>query len=83
MLFDQKTCLSEEVSHLELVLLVSKVGLDVGVGVIDDGKEHVEQDEEDEEDVQTEERWSEDAVGLLQSLEVEVSENQTEQREAV
>jgi len=76
-----RTHLSEKVSHLELILLVSKVGLDVGVRVIDDGEEHVEQDEEDEEDVEAEERRSEDAVRLLQGLEVEVSEDQTEQRE--
>ena len=78
-----KTHLSEEVAHLELVLLVSKVGLDVGVGIIDDGQEHVQQNEEDEEDVQTEERRSEDTVCLLQSLKVEIAQDQTEQRETV
>ena len=81
--FNLTAHLSEEVAHLELVLLLGQVGLDVGVGIVDDGKEHVEQDEEDEEDVEAEERRSEHAVRLLQSLEVEVAEDQTEQREAV
>jgi len=77
----EMTNLSEEVSHLELILRVGQVGLDVGVRVVDDGQEHVEQDEEDEEDVQDEERRAKDAVCLLQSLEVKVSEDQTKQRE--
>ena len=73
--------LFEVVGHLELALLRRNVRLDLRVGVVDDGEEHVEQDEEHEEDVQDEVGGAEDAVGLLQSLEVEVAEDDAEQRE--
>ena len=46
--------LSEEVSHLELVLLIGQIALDLRIRVVDDGQEHVEQDEEHEEHVQNE-----------------------------
>ena len=72
----------EEVGHLEFVLLRSNVGLDLRVGVVDDGEEHVEEDEEDEEDVQHEVGRSQDAVGFLQFVEVEISEDDSEQSEA-
>jgi len=77
----RQTHLSEEVSHLELVLRVGEVGLDLGVRVVDDGEEHVEQDEEDEEHVENEVGRAEDAVRLLQSLEIEVAKDDAEQRE--
>ena len=57
--------------------------LDFRVRVVDDGEEHVQEDEEDEEDIEDEVGWTEDAVCLLQRLEVEVSEDDTEQGEAV
>ena len=72
----------EEVGHFELVGLFLEVELDVGVGVVDDGEEHVEQDEEDKEDVQDEEHRAEDAVRLLQPHEVGVAEDCAEQTEA-
>lgn len=50
--------LSEIVAHLEFVLLVRQVGLHIGVGVVDDGEEHVEKHEEYEEYVQDEVRWT-------------------------
>ena len=40
------TYLLEVVAHFKLVLLVADVGLDLGVGVVDDGQEHVHQEEE-------------------------------------
>ena len=76
----QDTYFFEEVGHLELVLLRGNVGLDLGVGVVDDGEEHVEQDEEDEEDVEHEVGGAEHAVRLLQLVVVEVAQNDAEQR---
>ena len=63
--------------------MVREVGLDLGVGVVDDGKEHVEENEEHKEDVEAEVGWAEDTVCLLQSREVKVTEDQAEQRETV
>jgi len=63
--------------------LVREIGLDLGVGVVDDGKEHVEENEEHKEDVEAEVGWTEDTVCLLQSREVKVTEDQAEQRETV
>ena len=75
--------LFEVVGHLELALLRGNVGLDLRVRVVDDGQEHVEQNEEHEEHVEDEVGGAEDAVRLLQSLEVEVAQNDAEQRETV
>ena len=74
--------LLEVVGHFEFVLLGGDIGLDLGVGVVDDGQEHVEQHEEDEEDVEDEVGRAEDAVRLFQLVEVEVAEDDSEQREA-
>ena len=37
---------------------------DLAVGVVDDGKEHVEEDEEDKEDVGEEEDWTKNTICL-------------------
>ena len=42
----------------------SKLLFDLAVGVVDDGKEHVEEDEEDKEDVGEEEDGPKDAICL-------------------
>ena len=73
--------LFQVVGHLEFALLRGDVGLDFRVRVVDDGQEHVEQDEEDEEHVENEVGRAEDAVRLLQSLEIEVAKDDAEQRE--
>ena len=52
------------------------------VRLVQNGQEHVEQHEEDEEDVEDEVGRAEDAVGLFQLVEVEVAEDDSEQREA-
>jgi hypothetical protein len=75
--------LFQVISNFKLVWLLSQIGLDLGISVIDDGEEHVEKNEENKENVENEVGGSEDAVGLLQSLEVEVAEDYTEQGEAV
>jgi hypothetical protein len=73
--------LLEVVTNLKLILHVGHVRLDLRVGVIDDGQEHVEQHEEHEEDVKYEENRAKDAVGRLQLLKVEVTQDDTEQCE--
>ena len=55
--------------------------LDGKVRVDDDRKEHVEQDEEHDEDEQEEEERTEDWVGVVHQRHVEVSEQDTKQRE--
>ena len=67
------------VSHLKLVLLVGKIRLDLRVGVVDDGQEHVEQNEEDEEHIEDEVNGSQHTIGCLQLVEVEVTKDDTEQ----
>ena len=72
----------EVVSHLKLILLVRHVTLHLGVGVVDDGQEHVDQHEEDEEHKQHEEDRSKDTVRCFQLVKVEISQDDTEQGEA-
>ena len=74
--------LLEEAGHIDLVLLIVQFRLDFRERIVDDGEEHVQEDEEDEEDIEDEVGWTEDVVWLLKSLEVEISENDTEQGEA-
>ena len=74
----QLTYSLEVVSHLKLILLVCHVTLHLGVGVIDDGQEHVDQHKEHEEDKQHEEDGAKDTVGRLQLVEVKVSQYDTE-----
>ena len=74
--------LFQVIGHLKFAFLRGNVSLDLRVGVVDDCQEHVEQDEEDEEDVEDEIGRTEDAVCLLQSLEIEVAKDDAEQREA-
>lgn len=59
----------------------SVVTFDLCVAVVDDGKEHVEQYEEDEEHIQEEVDGSEDVVSVLQGIEIEISQDDTEQSE--
>ena len=53
----------------------------LGVGVIDDGEEHVEEDEENEEHISQEHDGTEDSVGRLQGIEVKVTQDDSEQSE--
>ena len=71
----------EVVCDLEIILLCRDILLDLAVRVVDDGEEHVEQDEEHKEDVGQEEDWSHQPVGLLQGVEVEVSKDGSKQGE--
>ena len=75
--------LSKEVGHSELVLLTCHVDLDLCVGVVDDGQEHVDEYEEHEEHIQHEVEGSKDSVGSLQLLEVKVTEDYPEQSKTV
>ena len=69
------------VSDLEIIFLRCNFLLDLAVGVIDDGQEHVEQDKEHEKDVGEEEDGPHHPVGLLQGVEVKVPEDCPQQRE--
>ena len=55
--------------------------LDVGISICDDGEEHIDQDEEDEEDVSEEIDGSDDILCLLPRVEVEVAQNDAKLRE--
>ena len=75
------TDLLEVVSNLKLILLIGHVRLDLWVGVIDDGQEHVDQDKEDKENEEHEEDGTQNTVGCLQLVEVKVTQDDTEQGE--
>ena len=76
------TYLLEVVTDLKLALLGGDVGLNFSVCVVNDGQEHVEQDKEHEEDIGDEEDWTKDTIGSLQSMEVEITQDDTEQCKA-
>lgn len=71
--------LLEELAQLNVALLVGNLALDLAISVIDNSDEHVQQDEEDEEDVGQEEDGTEHSVGRLEGLEIKVAENDAEQ----
>ena len=77
-----KPHLFEIVGDLELAWLRSNVWLHLSVGVVNDGEEHVEKHEEYKEHVGHEEGRAKDAVGILDLVEVKVSEDDAEQGEA-
>ena len=68
----------EVVSDFKLALLLGDVGLDLSVGIVDDGQEHVKQHKEHEEHVRDEEDRPENAVGRLQGVEVEITQDDSE-----
>lgn len=63
------------------VSAVSQVSLNTRIGVIDYRQEHVDENEEYEEDVEDEVKWTEDAVRLFDRGKVKVTENNPEQSE--
>ena len=65
----------EVVSNFKIILLSSNLFLDLTVGVVDDGKEHVEKDKEHEEYIAEEKYGSQHSVGFLQCIKVEISQN--------
>lgn len=73
------TYLLEVVTDLKLALLCGNVGLDFSVSVVNDGQEHVEQDEEYEEDICDEEDRAKNTIGGFQGVEVEITQDDTEQ----
>ncbi len=74
--------LFEVVSHLECIFLLGYLCLNLRVGVVDDGQEHVEKHEEHKEHIQDEVDGTKDTVGSLQLMEVEVSQDDSEQCES-
>ena len=71
------------ISDVVLVGLRADVGLDLGVGIIDDCDEHVEENEEDKEDVGEEIERSQNGVGFLKFCEVEITQNNSKKSESV
>ena len=69
----------EEVAQLEGRLLPLQVGLHLPIGVVDDGKEHVEKDKEDKEDVGEKVDGTKEWVSLLDDHKVEVSKDGSEE----
>ena len=61
---DSSVSLLEIVGDLELIVLAA-ISLHLGVSVIDDGQEHVEQNEEHNEDVQKEEGGTKEVMSCL------------------
>ena len=76
------TDLFEVLSNFK-VILQRVVTFDLCVAVVDDGQEHVEQYEEDKEHIQEEVDGTEDEVSILQSIKVEISQDDTEQGKTV
>lgn len=76
------TYLLKVVTNLKLALLGGDVGFDFSVRVVNDGQEHIKQDKEHEEDIGDEEDWTKDTVGSLQSMEVEITQDNTEKCKA-
>jgi hypothetical protein len=69
------------VGQHELGLRLGHLLLDLGVRVVYDGHEHVQQDEESDEDKAQEVEGSEDGEECAQSDEIKITEQQTEQGE--
>ena len=55
----------KQISDLKLNSCQLHLRLDLAVRVVDDGKEHVEEDEEDNKDVEDEEHGADDRMGSL------------------
>ncbi len=73
--------LPEVVRHFKVIALVREVLLHGGVRLIDDGQEHVEEDEKDEEDVEEEEDGPVYAVSVLQGVKLKVTQDDAQQGE--
>ena len=69
----------EVVGEFELALLLGKIRFNFSISVVDDGQEHVDENEEHKEDICDEENWTKDSIGILNFLEVEVTKDNTEQ----
>ena len=77
MVFNEKTFITD----LKIIFLSCDFLLDLAVGVIDDGQEHVEEDKEHEKDIGEEEDGSHHPVRPLQGVEVKVPEDSSQERE--
>ena len=58
----------EVVADLKVVVLILDLCFDLAVGVVDDGQEHVEEDEEHKEDIAQKEDGAKDSVRLVPDL---------------
>jgi hypothetical protein len=73
--------LNELTQYLESFFPGIDLSFDLRVGVVDNGQEHVDEHEEDEEHKQYEEDRAQHPVGCLQLVKIEVTEDDSEQRE--
>ena len=73
--------LLEVISDSKFIFLICDFSFHFRVSVVDDGQEHVEQYEEHKEHVQDEVDGPKDSVSCLQLMEIEISQNDTEQSE--
>ena len=71
----------EVVANFKIILLSRYLFLDFTVGVVDDGKEHIEKNEEHKEHIRQKEYWSKNPIGLLDLVKVEVSKDGSEKSE--
>ena len=74
--------LLEVVGNFKFILLPRNISLNLRVGVVDDGQEHIKQNKEHEEHVEQEVDRTQDTIGLLQLMEVEVTKDDSEQGKA-
>ena len=68
-------------SDLEIIFLRCNLLLDLAVGVIDDGQEHIEEDKKHKKDVGEEKDGPHHPIGLLKGVEVKVPKDCSQQRE--
>ena len=78
----RKNYLLKIISDLELALLRGDVGLDFSIGVVDDGQKHIEKYKEHKEHVGDEKNGTKHAIGGLQRVKIEISQDDSEQRKA-
>ena len=71
----------EVVANFKIILLSRYLFLDFTVGVVDDGKEHIEKNKENKEDIGQKEYGSKNPIGLLDLVKVEVSKDGSEESE--
>lgn len=73
----------EVVGDLEVVALIGQLALHLGVGVVNDGQEHVDQYEEDEEDEQHEECGAQVGVYFSERVEIKTAKDYVKQGKTV
>ncbi len=73
--------MTDVADELEVILPLRHVLLHLRVGLTDDGQEHVQEDKEDKEDVDDKVEWTENDMGRLDCVHVEVAKDYTVESE--